>query len=67
MRLVHWHQPRSKRSFEYRLTVAAVLDPWPRIDASDDEQERAMLDVASAAVDRAALAQRLGKHLKKTP
>ena len=35
------------------------------IDASVDEQERLMLDVASGAVDRAALAQWLSKHLKK--
>ena len=35
------------------------------IDASVDEQERLMLDVASGAVDRAALAQWLSRHLKK--
>ena len=37
------------------------------IDASVDEQERLMLDVASAAVGRAELVQWLGTHLKKTP
>ena len=36
------------------------------IDASVDQQERVMLDVASAAVDRAGLAQWLNKHLKKS-
>ena len=35
------------------------------IDASVDEQERVMLDVASAAMDRAGLAQWLDRHLKK--
>ena len=35
------------------------------IDASVDEQERLMLDVASGAVDRVALAQWLSQHLKK--
>ena len=35
------------------------------IDASVDKQERLMLDVASGAVDRAALAQWLSQHLKK--
>ena len=35
------------------------------IEASVDEQERLMLDVASGAVDRPGLAQWLSKHLRK--
>jgi death-on-curing protein len=36
------------------------------IDASVDEQERLMLDVAAGAIDRPGLTQWLGKHLKKS-
>jgi death on curing protein len=36
------------------------------IDASVDEQERLMLDIAAGAVDRSQLAQWLARHIKTT-
>ena len=55
----------NKRAGHAAMEVFLLLNGH-EIDASVDEQERVMLDVASAAVDRAGLALWLNKHLKKS-
>lgn len=54
----------NKRIGHAAMEVFLLLNAC-EIEASIDEQERLMLDVASGAVDRPALAQWLSTHLKK--
>ena len=54
----------NKRVGHAAMEVSLLLNAH-EIDASVDEQERVMLDVASAAMDRAGLAQWLDKYVKK--
>ena len=55
----------NKRVGHAAMEVFLVLNNF-EIEASVDEQERLMLDVAVGAIDRAALAQWLSAHVKKT-
>ena len=54
----------NKRIGHAAMAVFLLLNDH-EIDASVDEQERLMLEVASGAIDRAGLAQWLSNHVKK--
>ncbi len=54
----------NKRIGHAAMEVFLLLNDH-EIEASVDEQERLMLEVAAGAVDRAGLSEWLGKHLKK--
>jgi death-on-curing protein len=54
----------NKRVGHAAMEVFLILNGY-EIEASVDEQERLMLDVAAGAIDRAALAQWLSTHVRK--
>lgn len=55
----------NKRIGHAAMEVFLVLNDH-EIDASVDEQERLMLDVAAGVINRAQLAQWLGDHVRRT-